>query len=57
MSHINPCVTVCAVILKILTPAMGLVYIVAQFIGTTLGVAVLKVSTIVNEKLMAPLKP
>lgn len=52
MSHINPCVTICAVILKILSPAMGLVYIVAQFIGATVGVAVLKVSTIDNEKLL-----
>ncbi|XP_060516952.1 aquaporin AQPAe.a-like isoform X2 [Cylas formicarius] len=42
-AHLNPAVTISTVIFKMLTPLMGLVYIVAQFLGALLGFALLRV--------------
>ncbi|XP_066259169.1 aquaporin AQPAn.G-like isoform X2 [Euwallacea similis] len=42
-AHLNPAVTISTVILKRLSPLMALVYIMAQFLGATLGFALLKI--------------
>ncbi|XP_019764160.1 aquaporin AQPAe.a isoform X2 [Dendroctonus ponderosae] len=42
-AHLNPAVTLSTVIFKMLSPAMGAVYIMAQFLGATFGFALLKV--------------
>lgn len=43
-AHLNPAVTIATVIFGHLKPLMGLVYIIAQFAGATLGFGLLKVS-------------
>jgi aquaporin related protein len=47
-AHLNPAVTIATVIFGILKPVMGLVYVIAQFIGATLGYGLLKI--LVPEK-------
>ncbi|XP_066147571.1 aquaporin AQPAn.G-like isoform X2 [Euwallacea fornicatus] len=42
-AHLNPAVTISTVILKMLSPLMALVYITAQFLGATVGFALLKI--------------
>jgi len=42
-AHLNPAVTLATVIFGMLKPLMGLVYIVAQFVGATLGYGLLKI--------------
>lgn len=44
-AHLNPAVTLSTVLLKMLSPAMGVVYVAGQFLGATFGFALLKVST------------
>lgn len=44
-AHLNPAVTLAAVILRVTSPIMAIVYIAAQFIGAVLGFALLKVRT------------
>ncbi|KAJ8942301.1 hypothetical protein NQ318_005619 [Aromia moschata] len=41
-AHLNPAVTIAAVLNNILTPKMGIVYVVAQFLGALFGFAILK---------------
>ncbi|CAH1129521.1 unnamed protein product [Ceutorhynchus assimilis] len=42
-AHLNPAVTISTVIFRMLSPAMGAVYIAAQFIGAIFGFALLRV--------------
>ncbi|XP_018572435.1 aquaporin-like isoform X2 [Anoplophora glabripennis] len=42
-AHLNPAVTICALLTNIVTPIMAVVYIIAQFIGAILGFALLKI--------------
>ncbi|XP_050510894.1 aquaporin AQPAe.a-like isoform X1 [Diabrotica virgifera virgifera] len=42
-AHLNPAVTFAAVFMKLVSPMMSIVYIAAQFLGATLGFALLKV--------------
>lgn len=42
-AHLNPAVTICAVLTNIVTPIMAVVYVIAQFIGAILGFALLKI--------------
>ncbi|KAG5882002.1 hypothetical protein JTB14_035289 [Gonioctena quinquepunctata] len=42
-AHLNPAVTIAAVIMKVFSPIIGLVYVTAQFIGGFIGFALLKV--------------
>lgn len=42
-AHLNPAVTISTVIFKMLSPAMGAVYIVAQFLGAIFGFALLRI--------------
>ncbi|KAL1491229.1 hypothetical protein ABEB36_011858 [Hypothenemus hampei] len=42
-AHLNPAVTIATILLKMISPAMGVVYIVAQFIGAAFGFALLRV--------------
>lgn len=42
-AHLNPAVTLSTVLLKMLSPAMGVVYVAGQFLGATFGFALLKV--------------
>ncbi|XP_074032759.1 aquaporin AQPAe.a isoform X2 [Leptinotarsa decemlineata] len=42
-AHLNPAVTLAAVLMKVFSPLIGLVYITAQFVGGLLGFGLLKV--------------
>ncbi|XP_030767829.1 aquaporin AQPAn.G-like [Sitophilus oryzae] len=42
-AHLNPAVTLSTVIFRMLSPAMGVVYVAGQFLGATLGYALLKI--------------
>lgn len=42
-AHLNPAVTICAVILEVIEPKMLFVYIPAQVLGATMGFGILKV--------------
>jgi aquaporin rerated protein, invertebrate len=43
-AHLNPAVTICAMILEVIEPKMLFVYIPAQVLGATMGFGILKVS-------------
>lgn len=46
-AHLNPCVTLAAVILRVLPDYMlAPIYVIAQFTGAYLGLGLLKVSSI-----------
>lgn len=42
-AHLNPAVTLCALLINVVTPLMAVVYVIAQFAGAILGYALLKV--------------
>ncbi|KAJ8942290.1 hypothetical protein NQ318_005608 [Aromia moschata] len=42
-AHLNPAVTIAAILNNLLTPMMGVVYVVAQFVGAISGFALLKI--------------
>ncbi|XP_050309701.1 aquaporin-like isoform X2 [Anthonomus grandis grandis] len=42
-AHLNPAVTIATVIFKMLSPAMGVIYVAGQFLGATFGFALLKI--------------
>ncbi|CAG9813987.1 unnamed protein product [Phaedon cochleariae] len=42
-AHLNPAVTIAAVLMRMMSPLLGVIYVAAQFIGALLGFALLKI--------------
>ncbi|KAJ8911830.1 hypothetical protein NQ315_012560, partial [Exocentrus adspersus] len=42
-AHLNPAVTICAVLTNVVTPIMAVIYVIAQFLGAILGFSLLKI--------------